>query len=139
MRTLHENKLLIVDDDPLQLANAIKCFGQHFHITTALSGAEALELMETEHFNMVLLDINLGAQQMDGCTVMRNIRQSSKNKYIKLVAVSVYAGARDWYISQGFDELIIKPLLATNIIDVLENLQNGDGHWWALNHEEFLA
>ncbi len=120
-----KTKILIVDDDPIHISKEITSLAPYFEIQTAFSGYEALELIDKMHFDVVLLDINLGDQRMDGCKVMRLIRQGSKHKSSILVALSICEGMRDWYIKEGFDDVIEKPYEEPEFMEVIFNLLHG--------------
>ena len=120
MDTMKVNRMLIVEDDQCQIFIAKKILGNHYEIETATDGYQALELMENKDFDIVLLDINLGDARMDGIRVIRTIRQNRRYKYTKIIAVTAYSDLSDWYISEGFNDLIIKPILSETIFDILK-------------------
>lgn len=50
--------LLLVDDDPLSRSRLRRYLAPHgFTLTDAASGAEALDLIERGHFDLILLDV----------------------------------------------------------------------------------
>jgi two-component system, sensor histidine kinase and response regulator len=122
MYTNKKNRMLIVEDDALQLFQAKKVLESQFEIESVSNGYQALELMENKDFDIVLLDINLGDARMDGIKVMRTIRKDRRYKYAKIIAVTAYSDLRDWYISEGFNDLIIKPIISDTIFDILNKV-----------------
>lgn len=54
-----ENRILVVDDDAMNLARTKVILGKTYDVLTAGSGAEALETLRSEVVDMVLLDIDM--------------------------------------------------------------------------------
>lgn len=102
-------KLLLVDDDRYVLNPLARLLGlQGYHCTTAVTGSEALRLLETEAFDLMLLDI--GLPDMDGLTVCRRARAKCSIPILMLTArdassdkiVGMEIGADD-YITKPFE------------------------------------
>jgi CheY-like chemotaxis protein len=56
--------ILAVDDEQNLLELLIKVLGKRgFRVKTALNGIEALKLLDTESFNLALLDLKMGPRQ----------------------------------------------------------------------------
>ena len=78
-------KLLIVDDE-----DDVREFGANFfrkrkvEVTTASSGEEALIILQSKKFNLVLLDIKMSG--IDGIETLRRIRET--DKILKVVMVT---------------------------------------------------
>ena len=79
-------------------------------------------MVEKNDYAYVLMDINLGDASMDGIKVMRMMRQNRRYKNTKIVAVTAHAHLRDWYISEGFNELIVKPILSETVFNMLDQV-----------------
>jgi two-component system response regulator VicR len=102
-------KLLLVDDDRFFLNPLAKLLGREgYHVTTAVSAAEALRLLDGEAFDLMLLDVSLG--DTDGVTLCRRIRSHHRFPIIMLTGkdgvadkiVGLEVGADD-YITKPFD------------------------------------
>ncbi|OGO32947.1 MAG: hypothetical protein A2Z29_01800 [Chloroflexi bacterium RBG_16_56_11] len=119
--------ILVVDDDEKILKSLrFNLSGEGWHILTAQNGVEALQIVEKDHPDIVLLDIMM--PELDGFEFCRRVRQWSQVPIIGLSARGDTAdkvkcldlGADD-YITKpfGFDELIarIKAVLRRNKID----------------------
>jgi two-component system, OmpR family, copper resistance phosphate regulon response regulator CusR len=105
-----KKKILVVEDDEQAALIAEKVLEKHFSVTTVPNGYVALNAVELIRFDAVLMDINLGDYRMDGLNTMRKIKAGTKNKRLKIFAITAFSDIRDWYINQGFDDLIIKPI-----------------------------
>ena len=67
-------RLLVVDDEP-EICDCLKSFfeDRDFEVQTALSGERALEMVESFHPQVVLLDIKMGST--DGPSVLRKVKE----------------------------------------------------------------
>ncbi|MCR5419256.1 MAG: response regulator [Lachnospiraceae bacterium] len=105
-------RLLVVDDNELNLKvikNLLKRGGMD--PTLASSGAQALEYLQKETFDVVLLDHMM--PHMDGIETLQKARQESLIpdgcSVIALTANAV-VGARESYLEAGFDDYLSKPV-----------------------------
>lgn len=114
--------ILVVDDNEVA-ANALQKLLQHhaFEVTVAYSGPQALEMLQRLKADMILLDI--GMPDMDGYETARQIR--SKGWTGKLVALTGYGQESDRQRSKeaGFDNHLVKPVLAADIVGLLADMQ----------------
>jgi DNA-binding response OmpR family regulator len=78
-------KLLIVDDE-LDVREFARNFFRKrgYDVSIASAGREALDLIDQEHPDLVLLDIRMG--EMSGVDVLRELRQ--RHNAVKVVMVS---------------------------------------------------
>ena len=109
-------KLLIVDDE-IDIREFAKRFflKRHIDVFTASGGSEALQIIEKERPELVLLDINM--EQINGLEVLKRLRE--KKDSTKVIMVT---GVNDENVVKeitglGIEGYIHKPL-------VLEELQN---------------
>jgi DNA-binding response OmpR family regulator len=106
-----EHKILIVDDDPMNLEIIEEILGDLYILKCAQSGEEAI--LEAYKFkpDLILLDIMMSG--MDGYEVCRQIKNNNKLSLTKIILVSAkqmledrlegYASGADDYISKPFD------------------------------------
>ncbi len=108
-----KQKILVVDDEKI-IVKGIKFSLEQddIEVDTAYDGAQALEMVHKNDYDMILLDVML--PKMDGFEVCRNIREFSKVPIIMLTARSddmdKIAG-----LENGADDYIVKPF---NIMEV---------------------
>lgn len=102
--------LLIVDDDPHNLAAMRQVLRDSYRLIFATSGAQALELAVRQHPALILLDIRL--PDLDGYTVCRQLKADSRTENIPVIFVSSLQETQDE--SEGFDvgavDYIVKPI-----------------------------
>lgn len=111
--TAPEARILAVDDNQMNLMvveNLLKA--TKMKITLCGSGKEALELMKTECFDVVLLDHMM--PEMDGIETLREMKKLPQNmsKGAAIIALTANAvlGMREMYLSEGFDDYLSKPI-----------------------------
>lgn len=118
---LNENdkpKVLIVDDQPenlVILADMLE--DMDIELFVALSGEEALQRLEANPIDLVLLDIVM--PEMDGYTVCETIKNNPKTKDILVIFISILYGIEDKLkgFSYGADDYISKPLIQQELVD----------------------
>jgi DNA-binding response OmpR family regulator len=103
-----KTKILIVDDEEtLRLLLRHELEQRGFDIDEAESGEIAIEKLQENHFNVVLLDIRMPG--MDGMEVLRNVRQNNlADKVIMLTGVDEMKIARD-SLTLGANDFLTKP------------------------------
>jgi len=118
-------KILIVDDiytNRLLLSELIKIIG-HVSIQ-AEDGKQAIELLETEDFDLVLMDIEMPV--MNGIKTAQFIRQSfpSPKNSVPIVALTAHNPGIFFedFSDAGFNELLTKPYSLDKIIELINNL-----------------
>ncbi|MCR5674722.1 MAG: response regulator [Lachnospiraceae bacterium] len=106
-------KVLVVDDEEMNLVVANGIFtGYGMQVQTALSGKASTVLYDKEDFDLVFMDHMM--PEMDGIEAMKLLRKTaqSKNRDTRFVALTANAvsGAREMFLSEGFDGFLPKPL-----------------------------
>ena len=102
-------RLLVVDDDGLQRESIRALIGNgDVETVTAASGSEALELLSTQNFDCMILD--LGLSDMSGFDVLRTLRSGPKPSALPVV---VYTGRElsedeERTIAQYAESIIVK-------------------------------
>ncbi|MCR5788808.1 MAG: DegV family EDD domain-containing protein [Lachnospiraceae bacterium] len=117
-----EARVLIVDDDPANLMVAEKLLRETMvQITTARSGAEALDHTLEQHFDAIFMDHLMPG--MDGIECLHAIREQSGglNKETPVAALTANAGSANQalYRHEGFDGYLVKPVDAALFEDLL--------------------
>ncbi len=85
----------------------------------------ALEAVETDSFDVLLLDINLSGDQT-GTDLLHLIREREGVDAVPAVALTAYAmpGDREDFLQKGFDEYVSKPFTRADLTDAIENTLN---------------
>ena len=114
---MNKANILIVEDDKIHTYIAETHLKNHFHYRSVTTGYAALEAIEKEKFDVILMDINLNDETMDGIKTMRTIRYNRKHRHTKIIAVTAASDAREWFLKQGFDAHYLKPLYENEIVE----------------------
>ena len=105
-------KILVVDDNPMNLRVAddfLHLYGIEPEL--ASSGSKCLELIRINHYDIIFLDHMM--PKMDGIEVIREIRKNSlvpDSTEVIVLTANAIIGAREMYLSEGFDGYLTKPL-----------------------------
>ncbi len=117
--------ILVVDDDKINLKTARKILKDHYQITCLESGKEALDFLEEQLPDMILLDIHM--PEMDGFDVLKVLKANQRTKNIPVVFLTAdadyetelsgfKAGAAD-YIRKPF----IPDIMLERLTRIIEN------------------
>jgi DNA-binding response OmpR family regulator len=106
------HKILVVDDDVLVL-DALQDLlaADGYEVATSTRGQEALEILEREHFDLVVLDVVM--PKMTGFDVCREIRaREDETSRVKIIMLTAKTDPRDLEIGEeaGCDLYITKPI-----------------------------
>ncbi len=120
-------RILLVDDQPInrQVA-ALFLRPFNMHIVEAVNGADALDALKREAFDLVLLDMHMPV--MDGPTCIQHIRAAAEPwKDIPVVALTADAmsGDRERYLGMGMSGYLSKPLAERDLLAEIARVRNG--------------
>ena len=103
-------KILVVDDNKLNLKVASKLLSNYnINIDTCLSGAEALEILKTNNYNLILMDDMM--PKMNGKEVLKELKKDKNFKIpVVVLTANAIAGMREKYLEHGFDDYLAKPI-----------------------------
>jgi PAS domain S-box-containing protein len=90
---------------------------------TAANGIEALQALDRQHYDLVLMDVRM--PEMDGLEATQIIRQRWPDNRPKIIAITAYAleGDREKFIKVGMDGYIAKPVKMDQLAEVLSKYQ----------------
>ena len=118
-------RILIVDDESINLSCARSALKDQCEVATAISGSQALRYLSTNIPDLILLDIDMPI--MSGIEVMKSIQQKKELKDIPVIFLSANANAvtESECLNMGAVDFIAKPfvpsVLSNRINKVLEN------------------
>jgi DNA-binding response OmpR family regulator len=136
--TTESPKILLVDDDEdARTALTAILEGSQFRVTAAANVAEALHLIDTEPFELLLSDLHMPGAG-DGFTVVSAMRHTNPN-----AVTLVFSGfpalqdAMDAILLQA-DDILVKPMAITDLLKVIrEKLEKREPR--KMTHTERVA
>jgi signal transduction histidine kinase len=109
----HSLRILVVEDNPLNQLLAVRIIQKAGHTTAvADNGREAVDLLQHEAFDLVLMDVQMPV--MDGFEATAQIRHSEQGsgRHLPIVAMTANAlkGDREKCLAAGMDDYVTKPI-----------------------------
>jgi len=113
-------KILIVDDNPKYLEEALPMYG--YNTAVATDGVEALKILakDAASIDLILLDVMM--PNMDGWDTLKAIRTNKKTKYIPVIMITAVSEEHKIVsgLKIGADDYIIKPFVLPNLLARIE-------------------
>ncbi len=120
-------KILLVEDLEINQIVTCRMLETLGHIVlVANNGQQAIEILERESFDIVLMDIKMPV--MDGIEALKIIRKreekSALKQHLPIVALTANALAeeRDYYLAQGMDSYLLKPVSIRELAQTIEHI-----------------
>ena len=144
---------LLVEDNPVNRQIAVRMLERRGHsVKVAECGREALQLLETERFDVVLMDVQM--PDMDGfeATAAIRERETLTAAHIPIIAMTAHTmeGDRERCLRAGMDDYITKPIRPQALYRTIEELVSTtartgtetireQGHAEVIDRDEVLA
>lgn len=116
-------KILIVDDNPKYLQDALPMYG--YETVVATDGLQALKLLskinvKDQAIDLILLDIMM--PNMNGWDTLKAIRNNEKTKHIPLIVLTAINEEQKMVsgLKIGADDYITKPFVLPNLLARIE-------------------
>jgi len=110
--------ILIVDDDSINrmLIKAMLTRNSNIvnKIIEAKNGAEALEIIDKEDINLVLLDIIMPV--LDGKGFLKEFRSQKSNSSTPVIILTTDDSKKSEMLNYGADDILIKPIKEDELI-----------------------
>ncbi|AXT60150.1 response regulator [Aquimarina sp. AD10] len=119
--------ILYVEDNKINAMVMDKMLSRNdSNVIIAENGSQALKVVKEKEkeLDLILVDINLGLNQMDGCELLQRFRKLEMLKGIPVFAVTAYAmpGDKQRFINIGFDNYFSKPVNFEELISVISTI-----------------
>ncbi|WP_017220249.1 aerobic respiration two-component sensor histidine kinase ArcB [Moritella dasanensis] len=114
--------ILLVEDIELNVTVCTAILNKFGHsVDVAVDGRSAIEMAQTNRYDLILLDINL--PDMSGFDVIKTLRENKMLELPPVVALTANViNNRQEYIDKGMDDAISKPLSINAVTGVLSRL-----------------
>ena len=115
--------MLLAEDNQVNQRLAARLLEKRGHrVSIAANGREALEALEKESYDLVLMDLQM--PEMDGFEATSAIREKERKsgKHQTVVALTAHAmkGDRERCLAAGMDGYLSKPIRPQELDDVLD-------------------
>jgi signal transduction histidine kinase/DNA-binding response OmpR family regulator len=126
---LPQLNILLAEDNVVNQIFASELLRKAGHrVTEVGSGVEALEALEAEPFDLILMDVQM--PDMDGIEATRRIRAhtlAAVNPHIPIIALTAHAlrGDRERFLAAGMDDYVSKPIDSRSLFAALSRVAGG--------------
>jgi CheY-like chemotaxis protein len=124
-------EILLVEDKPMNQKLATVLLEKKGHkVTTAINGREALDILRSQLFDLILMDIHM--PEMDGLEATARIRafENETVRRIPIIAMTAFAMKedRDKCLQAGMDYYVSKPINTKELYSALAKVMEGSSH-----------
>ena len=115
-------KILIIDDNPKYLADALPLYG--YEVDVATDGIQGIKKLTSDKndFDMVLLDVMM--PNMDGWETLKTIRNNKKLENMPVIMITALNEEQKEIsgLKFGADDYVVKPFILPNLLARIEAL-----------------
>jgi DNA-binding NtrC family response regulator len=114
-----KNRILVVDDDETVRWSYLRSLeGTSCQVAAARDGEEALQTMEKNPFDVVLLDMRMPGQ--DGLSVLRTIKQKWPDSEVVIITGYPTVDSAKQAVQLGAYDYVAKPVGPQDVINVTD-------------------
>jgi CheY-like chemotaxis protein len=118
-------RILLAEDNPVnQLVASRLLEKQGHHVVACGNGRQALERLDQERFDLILMDVEM--PEIDGFEATATIRmkEATTGARIPIIAMTAHAlkGDRDRCLAAGMDDYVSKPIQPSALFEAIEKL-----------------
>ncbi|ABO50662.1 PAS/PAC sensor hybrid histidine kinase [Desulforamulus reducens MI-1] len=113
-------KILLVEDNHFNQRLVTHMLSDDYSIVEVENGVQALEILEEQKFDLVLMDMQMPV--MDGYETTRLIRKQNKYKNLPIIALTAYAmkGDSEKCMAAGCNGYLAKPVKRDQLIKTIK-------------------
>jgi CheY-like chemotaxis protein/anti-sigma regulatory factor (Ser/Thr protein kinase) len=113
-----DSRALVIDDNTINLSVARGFLMKHgIRADTAESGISGIEMTDKTDYDMIFMDHMM--PELDGVETTQLLRKKGFSKPIIALTANAIAGAREFFLANGMDDFIAKPIDAAVFNKVL--------------------
>ena len=122
MADQHPLHILLAEDNMINQKVALRILEKlGYRADVAANGLEVMQALERQHYDLVLMDIQM--PEMDGVEATRRINESyADSSRPRIVAMTAHAmeGDRERYLNIGMDDYVSKPVRVEQLVAALK-------------------
>lgn len=131
-------KVLYAEDEralSMAVTEILKMEG--FTVTPVYDGKQAVDAMENDYFDVVVLDIMMPV--MDGIEVLKTMRRNGNHTSVLMLTAKAALDDRITGLSEGADDYLAKPFAMKELVARLKSLvrRTGDYRYSTLKYSNF--
>jgi CheY-like chemotaxis protein len=112
--------ILIVDDDPIIVDLLSSLLEDDYAIVRAYNGAQALEIIERQALDLILLDLMMPG--IDGFTVACRLRELDSSRHTPVLVLSAHSGLQNQAKRMDISGFMIKPFEPEELLSKVAQL-----------------
>ena len=120
----HPLRILLAEDNAVNQRVALLLLGRMgYRADVAANGLEALEALRRQHYDLVLMDVQM--PEMDGLEATRRIRQEwppNRQPHIVAMTAGAFEDDRKRCLETGMDQYVSKPVRAQELAEALSRV-----------------
>lgn len=116
-----KNRILVVDDeDALRTVLTSELEGEGYQVASAVDGEEAIKILGTQVFDLILLDIKM--PKVDGFEVLKFVKQTQPKT--KVIMLTGFADLKNAIESKklGAEDFVSKPYDLVDLLTTVERV-----------------
>jgi CheY-like chemotaxis protein len=116
-------KILIADDSSvIQTLTKKILISLNYDVTGVKNGNKVLQLVESNDYDVILMDINLPS--IDGISLTKKIRALSDKKKANVPVIAISGNYKNYsqedFLAIGIEDLLIKPLNYDDLVEAVK-------------------
>jgi len=116
-------RILVAEDNPVNQQLAVRMLEKRGHSVVVVgNGREAVEKLERDRFNLVLMDVQM--PELDGleATAVIRSRERADGRRVPIIALTAHAmsGDKERCLAAGMDGYLSKPLRAHELVGAID-------------------
>jgi signal transduction histidine kinase/ligand-binding sensor domain-containing protein/CheY-like chemotaxis protein len=126
----HRLRILLAEDNVVNQRVAMTLLQKHGHkVTIAVNGREALDALERDPFDLVLMDVQMPELNGLEATAAIRAREAATHQHVPIIAMTAHAmkGDREMCLNAGMDGYLCKPLDRKRLMEAVEAVVPRDG------------
>jgi diguanylate cyclase (GGDEF)-like protein len=130
-----QRDILVVDDDTAILASLQEGLSlRGYHCQTAMDAATALEIIDKQYFQTVVIDINL--PDMDGFVLTEKVKKSNPDITVIIMTGAIHEFSYEDAMQAGASDFIKKPFSVKELIARIEHAKKHETLYRISLHDE---